>query len=108
MTEAAIRWGQHLPPRGQEVARLLSGIANVTLELRQRKGDAERLGEIIGVTPHFAWQLAMAAAVALGYGPHTREGYWQIVKHGLPGGEPPAEVWLRAAGLEEDGTWQNP
>ena len=26
----------------------------------------------------------------------------------LPGGDPPAEAWLRAAGLEDDGAWVNP
>ena len=108
MTTELVRWGGGLPSRGREIVRLLCGTANVTMELRQRMGDAERLGEMLGLTPHFAWRLACDAAIKLGFGPTGREAWWHLVRHDLPGGDPPAEAWLRAAGLEDDGTWVNP
>lgn len=102
MTETT-RWGGKLPSRGQLVAHLLNAVANVTLPRKQRMGDAERLADVLRLTPHQAWQLACTTAVALGYGPRVSDAWKQIAYHLLPGGFPSAEAWLRAAGLDDDG-----
>lgn len=102
MTEST-RWGGKLPPRGYLVAHLLNSVANVTLPRKQRMGDAERLADVMNLTPHAAWQLACTTAVALGYGPRTSDAWKQIAYHTLPGGFPTAEAWLLAAGLDDEG-----
>ena len=97
-------WGARLPARGKHVAHLLSSIANVTLPKTQRMGDAETLGDLLGLSPHFAWRLACDTAIALGFGPSGAVVWRQIVYDNLPGGQwPSAEQWLETAGLDTDG-----